>query len=254
MATFTSEVAANTTAKGSYGTGSIFPAGPRDAGQFVQSELNYDIPSFNYYITFEGNFDLEQGFPVGGNATHIFTGSGQSPVGLQAPMQEFQADVDNEFFDINVLIAAFDDPDAYFSYLFRGHDMISGSQFNDKLDGYKGNDIVIGGDGNDKLYGNKGKDDIAGELGKDKMWGGKSKDKFYYAEGYGKDKVMDWEKKKDKVVFDNELVSSFKDVEDAATEKGNKVIVNFGSGDKLIFKNTDFSDFKKSSVMIEDFV
>ena len=253
MAYFQSEVAANTTAKGTYGPGSIFPTGPWVPGQQIQSELSYDITGDNYYITYFGNFDIQQGFVAGGNVNKIITDGGLSPVGFQVPMQTFEADIDNEFFDVDVLLAAFDDPEAYFSYLFRGNDQIYGSQFNDQLDGYKGNDFIAAGDGNDKAYGNKGKDILSGEFGKDKLWGGKSKDKFVYGEGYGKDKVMDWEKKKDKVVFDTALASKFKDVKKAATEKGNKVIVDFGNGDKLIFKNTDFSDFKKSSVEFEDF-
>ncbi|MCB1495033.1 MAG: hypothetical protein KDJ86_04550 [Bauldia sp.] len=252
MASFSSNVAANTTAKGSQDTGSIFPAGPREAGQFVHTELSYDIKAYNYYVTFTGNFILQQGIPVGGTVDQIVTGAGLSPVGLRIPDQTFTAEP-GEVYGITALIDAFDDPEAYFSFLFRHDDTIHGSPFDDRLAGYNGDDQVYGGDGRDKLYGNKGKDGLDGGADNDKLWGGKSRDKFYFGEGYDKDKAMDVEKNKDKFVIDTALASRFGQVKKAAHETGNKLVLDFGDGDKLVIKKFELKDLHKSMVEFDDF-
>lgn len=70
-------------------------------------------------------------------------------------------------------------------------DVINGTDGDDEIHGGDGNDIINGGKGNDKLYGDNGNDNINGGLGNDEIYGGLGNDTLNGNEGndiiYGED-------------------------------------------------------------------
>lgn len=67
--------------------------------------------------------------------------------------------------------------------LFKGNDVITGSNLGDLLAGYSGNDTIRGGAGNDF---------IGGSAGRDKLFGQGGADVFLFVAGDGNDTVMDF--------------------------------------------------------------
>ncbi|MGZ6015057.1 MAG: calcium-binding protein, partial [Phenylobacterium sp.] len=65
--------------------------------------------------------------------------------------------------------------------MFAGADSITGSSFDDKLEGFAGGDVISGGAGNDELYGDDGDDRIEGGAGSDLLNGGSGSDTASYA-------------------------------------------------------------------------
>ena len=60
----------------------------------------------------------------------------------------------------------------------------------------KGNDAdnaIAGGSGNDRLEGRDGDDVITGGAGNDRMWGGDDSDTFVFAQGFGNDRIYDFD-------------------------------------------------------------
>ena len=67
-------------------------------------------------------------------------------------------------------------PRAVANTILKGKDKITGSSFDDFLDGFKGNDKIKGGDGDDEIIGSGGKDKLFGENGNDILKGGNGAD------------------------------------------------------------------------------
>lgn len=118
----------------------------------------------------------------------------------------------------------------FYAYLFRFDDLLIGSEFKDKINGWEGDDLIWG------------------HKDKDKIWGGPGNDTFYYVEGDGKDRYKDYSKKKDSFVFDRDLVRNLNKLKKVAEQKKNKVIVDFGGGDKVIIDDIKLKKFLKSDV------
>ena len=82
-----------------------------------------------------------------------------------------------------------------------GADFMDGQAGNDRMSGWRGHDTMYGGDGNDWMWGGRGKDTLEGGKGNDKMKGGKGRDRFVFDSESGRDKVTDFQLKRDKLVF-----------------------------------------------------
>ena len=67
-------------------------------------------------------------------------------------------------------------PSAVAQTILKGKDKITGSSFNDFLDGFTGKDNIKGGDGDDEIIGGNGKDKLFGEKGNDILKGGNGAD------------------------------------------------------------------------------
>ena len=128
-----------------------------------------------------------------------------------------------------------------------GDDIIKGGNGYDKLSGGKGKDVLRGGAGKDKMQGDGGNDKIKGEAGNDQLDGGKGKDKltggagkdtFVFKDGYGRDKITDFQDDIDTLLFDGVLRGGLTTVmfviENAKVVDGD-VVFDFGS-DKLTLK------------------
>lgn len=81
-------------------------------------------------------------------------------------------------------------------------DTIQGEADNDYVTGYSGADSILGGTGDDTilggndadvLKGDAGIDRLYGELGNDTLYGGTEADSFYFANGGGDDRIVDFE-------------------------------------------------------------
>lgn len=59
------------------------------------------------------------------------------------------------------------DPSTAAAKMLEGHDQITGSSFNDTLDGYFGDDVIYGGAGSDLIIGGLGRNDLYGQGGAD---------------------------------------------------------------------------------------
>ena len=80
-----------------------------------------------------------------------------------------------------------------------GADQIEGGNGKDKLVGNGGNDTLLGGNGNDKLVGGAGNDCLDGGNGKDILLGGSGNDIFILARDRGKDTIIDFDLKGDRL-------------------------------------------------------
>lgn len=114
-----------------------------------------------------------------------------------------------------------------------------------------GNDAVIGsavantliaGAGNDYLDGLGGDDVIDGGTGDDRMNGGSGSDRFVFTSG--SDQILDFSQVEDDTV-DLTAFAGFRSVADLsgiASQDGADTVFDFGSGNVLRLRNTDFGD------------
>ncbi|MEM8812385.1 MAG: Ig-like domain-containing protein, partial [Pseudomonadota bacterium] len=155
------------------------------------------------------------------------------------------------FFQENQIFGA-DGPDRIFGG-FRD-DELAGGNGNDSLFGSAGDDILEGNAGNDRLYGSFGEDVLDGGTGRDRLTGGLNDDVFIYAEGYGRDRIIDfgasgansWFRGDDIVQIDVDGVDTFDDLVSVASGSGRHVSFDFGDGDVLTLRNTRLSDLSDS--------
>lgn len=106
----------------------------------------------------------------------------------------------------------------------------------------------------DKIHGSGEEDKLCGWAEDDMMWGGEDEDEFYYGKGMGKDKVMDFEYKKDTLVLDDSVAEKFKGLKgDVKFKKNGSAIINAGSGDKVIVYGIDNTKELRKSISYDDF-
>lgn len=103
----------------------------------------------------------------------------------------------------------------------RGRDDIEGGDARDKISGGIGFDTISGGNGNDRIAGDQGNDRLSGNAGRDT---------FVFAEGGGKDRVLDFTDNKDQLKFYHDDVSSVADVLDLGVNKGSNAVFTFSDG------------------------
>ena len=72
---------------------------------------------------------------------------------------------------------------ALFSTALKGNDVVTLSQFDDRMNGFAGNDTMLGNGGRDTLYGDAGADRILGGAGRDHLHGGTGADDFVFNDG-----------------------------------------------------------------------
>lgn len=73
-----------------------------------------------------------------------------------------------------------------------GDDVLNGNLGNDTCNGGAGADWVRGGQGDDVLNGGAGNDWMSGDRGSDTITGGAGADTFYYFQGAGPDRIVDF--------------------------------------------------------------
>ncbi|MEH6521623.1 calcium-binding protein, partial [Sulfitobacter sp.] len=72
-------------------------------------------------------------------------------------------------------------------------DDLRGDGSNNSLWGAAGDDVLYGRAGNDSLFGMGNNDTIYGQGGNDTIWGGAGVDQFMFENGFGNDRIMDFD-------------------------------------------------------------
>nr|WP_323779471.1 M10 family metallopeptidase C-terminal domain-containing protein [Amylibacter sp.] len=111
-----------------------------------------------------------------------------------------------------------------------GRDKIKGNKGRDDIEGGDARDKISGGIGFDTISGGNGNDRIAGDQGNDRLSGNAGKDTFVFAEGGGKDRVLDFTDNKDQLKFYHDEVASVSDVLDLGVNKGANAVFTFNDG------------------------
>lgn len=121
-------------------------------------------------------------------------------------------------------------------------DLVIGSDAADVMRTYGGNDDVYGGKGNDKVYAGAGNDLVYGGEGHDWLWGNAGYDVFAFAANSGRDKVLDFNVKEDKLDLSDYGFDSWKDVKTAmhATRKGVVIELDAHNSVELIGVKTKY--------------
>lgn len=133
------------------------------------------------------------------------------------------------------------------------NDVIDGGTGNDEIFAGAGNDNLEGGTGNDNLFSGGGNDTVDGGAGNDTLWGGggddlftggTGSDTFYFAAGHGDDTVTDFSTSDDTLDLSSTTTNftSSADVEAAASNSGNNLIIDIGGGDSVTLNGLSTSD------------
>lgn len=131
-------------------------------------------------------------------------------------------------------------------------DLLKGAQGADVLRGENGDDELIGGSHSDELFGGDGADRLGGGAwgdfldggdGNDRLQGDKGDDRFYYADGYDLDTVVDFRNNQDTLVLKSNLWNGTLTVNQILNQFGSiqngNAILNFGGGDVLKVKGVN---------------
>jgi hypothetical protein len=131
----------------------------------------------------------------------------------------------------------------------RGDDLIDGGQGNDRLFGGQGNDALVGGKDNDDLFGGQGRDLLLGGTGRDGLHGGEGNDKFLFRKGMGIDTV-DHLDAGDRIDVRDFHVASFQALLNSTQQVGHDIVIDLGSGDKIVVEDTRISDLHAEQFII----
>ncbi|NNF24785.1 MAG: hypothetical protein HKN63_08290 [Rhodobacteraceae bacterium] len=133
-----------------------------------------------------------------------------------------------------------------------GDDRIEAGIGNDRLLGGTGDDRMFGGDGNDTLLGGAGFDLLRGGAGDDLLTGNFNADVFVFTDGFGQDRVTDFEALNDFEMLDLRGVAAITDfadlVADHMVQSGADVLIDAGGGNSItlegvLLANLDAADF-----------
>ena len=146
----------------------------------------------------------------------------------------------------------------------RGDDTIRGGNGKDTLNGGFGNDTLLGDGARDKIIGGWGSDVLKGGSGNDvlngargdidRMWGGAGRDAFIFRDGFGSDRIMDFEDDLDTIRLDDNLwvgnLTVQQVLDQFGSEVGNNIVLDFGGGDRLLIRNVADIDMLVDDIMI----
>ncbi|NVJ97417.1 MAG: pre-peptidase C-terminal domain-containing protein [Alphaproteobacteria bacterium] len=124
------------------------------------------------------------------------------------------------------------------------NDVVSGNGGDDTLYGGSGNDVLNGNDGSDTLYGGAGDDTLTGGAGDDALRPGDGADLLIFAAGDGDDTVTGFSVADDTLDLSATSTNfqSRSDVEAAATDTENGLLIDLGGGDSVLISGIAVSD------------
>ncbi|WP_282607709.1 spondin domain-containing protein [Pelagibius sp. Alg239-R121] len=132
----------------------------------------------------------------------------------------------------------------------RGDDDINGGAGNDVLEGGRGDDNINGGAGNDFICAGTGDDIINGGTGNDRLEGGSGADIFVFETGTEDDTVLDFETGRDELDLTAFGFASFADVQAAAEDDGDDVVIDLGNGDSVTLVGVSEAELSQDDVAI----
>jgi len=134
----------------------------------------------------------------------------------------------------------------------------------DNVNGGSGNDTIAGNSFDNHLSGGHGNDTIEGWEGNDTLIGGYGKDTFYFALGWGKDKITDFDPQNDKIVLLDEFLEPIdlnrvkievidKETSFELSEKSILTVINFDySADQSILNDEQLKSAEDTDRATED--
>lgn len=126
-----------------------------------------------------------------------------------------------------------------------GHDQLHGQLGLDRMAGGNGNDRLFGGDQNDMLAGGTGFDTLEGGSGNDFLQGGLGVDVFVFKNGFGQDRIVDFDALNALEKIDLSGVSAITSYADLSanhmSQSGADVLITAGS-DRLTLEGVALSD------------
>ncbi|MEL6168411.1 MAG: calcium-binding protein [Pseudomonadota bacterium] len=127
-----------------------------------------------------------------------------------------------------------------------GDDDLAGGDADDRLNGGPGNDRIDGGPGDDSLSGGSGFDTILGGPGDDVLAGNFNADTFVFSDGFGRDRIMDFDAANDFEVIDLSSVSWITGWDDLKAnhlvQDGSDVLISDGGVDELVLQDQAVED------------
>ena len=126
---------------------------------------------------------------------------------------------------------------------------MSGSKADDTLKGGSGDDRMFGQGGDDRLMGQNGDDTLDGGRGDDMLVGGRGADVFVFSNGFGDDRIRDFDEDQRGEMIDLSAVSAirgFRDLERHHLEDTDRgAVIEVGSHSILI-QGVDADDLRAS--------
>ncbi|MEO0681041.1 MAG: hypothetical protein AAF192_11570 [Pseudomonadota bacterium] len=117
-------------------------------------------------------------------------------------------------------------------------DLIDGRKGGDAIRGRGGDDLLGGGKGADRIDGGAGDDVIEGGAQSDVLTGGAGRDAFVMVRGMGRDRITDFDLRRDVLDFsDHSAVKRFADLRLA--ERGDDVLIFDGKGGRVTLEDVD---------------
>lgn len=132
----------------------------------------------------------------------------------------------------------------------RGDDNIEGGAGNDVLEGGRGDDNINGGAGDDLVCAGSGDDIINGGTGNDRLEGGSGEDIFVFEMGTEQDTVLDFETGRDELDLTDFGFASFADVQAAAEDDGDDLVIDLGNGDSVTLVGVSEAELSQDDVSI----
>lgn len=140
------------------------------------------------------------------------------------------------------------------------NDVISGGAGKDEIFGGAGNDSIMGDEGADNIFSGGGNDTVNGGAGDDTLWGGGGDDRFAGSDGAdtfvfantGNDIIVDFNITDDELRLVN-TVTDFEtvaDVESAASEQNDGLMINLGGGNSLFLEGLSLNDIASMNLVI----
>lgn len=116
-----------------------------------------------------------------------------------------------------------------------GDDTLLGGDGVDRLRGDAGDDVINGGDGNDHIVGGADADRINGGAGFDRISGGAGADVFVLTDGFGYDRIFDFEDNLDSLDFSGHgVVSSTADITIRTFNLGADTRIDVAAGEFIV--------------------
>lgn len=127
-----------------------------------------------------------------------------------------------------------------------GNDVLLGDDSDDRLDGGQGADRLSGGNGRDRLSGGTARDFLDGGAGNDLLTGGQGNDLFLFADGFGVDRIFDFDPTNDKEKIDLSAVTAITGFADLSahhmSQSGSDVIIDDLLGNTIRLDNVLLAD------------
>ncbi|MCQ0970705.1 hypothetical protein MLD63_09740 [Paracoccus sp. TK19116] len=129
-------------------------------------------------------------------------------------------------------------------------DTLNGGAQNDLLAGGNGSDLLVGGAGNDTLFGEGQADRLIGGPGNDVLSGGLGADRFIFTNGFGDDRIVDWQDGQDRLDFSLlDEIGSLADFRAHVVQLGGDVLISLSDGSSILIEDANKANFTNADLI-----